>query len=799
MRNLCKLFLALVLGGLCAEVACAQTTVTAGAGSLAFGSASISTGSVVFVPVDSSGRGIAVTKSSGGLGLPVSVQPTSGQPIGYPCLISAGAITGTCSVPDSATSTPSGFKYNVYFYDTSVGNPTSGQTAVLTQVAGVSGATWQLDHYSPLATVQTAGAFTYTQGVGAPSGTFGTNAIYADTTTPTAPVLYTNVNGTMVQFAGGSSAVTATAIATALSSRTGCSTAGYVYSPQSNTCIAVVTNVATALGYTPAVKYALTSGASADYYFTQTSGTSLTDSSGNGNTGTLGAGSSTLPTWTGKGLQFGTYSGGQAGVMLPSALNGSQTVLIVFYANPLPQHSLINSQYETLVTSTLGGSGLNIMASFINPSGNFDGNTYGLSTFAGGSSNTVALDTYSGLHAYTLVCGVSGTSLDHLYLDGVEVATYQAQGASCGKQTSGNLYLGTTNVTPWNNGMFDGAMYRAVFWPSQLTATQVQQDALTALAEVSSRGVSTAPQYVSVGSPSLYCSGDSITYGFGVTTTFCAELSLVNQPAYVITNWGISSVTAKSLAASEPNRVAQYCRAVGGYRPIALVMEGTNDFFSSNSSVSAASVMASYAADIASLSSAGCRVFAGTTLSRTGTSTNGTSFDVNKDSYDALILAGAKAAGAEGVIDYAADARLGADGANTNTTYFQADKTHPTQAGVDIMAGIASNSLNYYNSTYSLANPNVVSAAAYQMLSGDRAITVTPSAAMALTAPDCTGPSGESYTISNPQSAYAVTVIGKASQPINGLATAITIPNNSTVVLRDVPNPKSTSGCHWVM
>ena len=70
---------------------------------------------------------------------------------------------------------------------------------------------------------------------------------------------------------------------------------------------------------------------------------------------------------------------------------------------------------------------------------------------------------------------------------------------------------------------------------------------------------------------------------------------------------------------------------------------------------------------------------------------------------------------------------------------------------------------------------------------------------IALVMPDCTGPSGESYTISNPQAAFAVTIAGGASQPINGLTSAITIPANATVTLRDVANPKTVSGCHWAM
>ncbi|HEX9200993.1 MAG TPA: hypothetical protein VF865_15640, partial [Acidobacteriaceae bacterium] len=138
-----------------------------------------------------------------------------------------------------------------------------------------------------------------------------------------------------------------------------------------------------------------------------------------------------------------------------------------------------------------------------------------------------------------------------------------------------------------------------------------------------------------------------------------------------------------------------------------------------------------------------------------------------------------------------------ADGAYANTTYFS-DQTHPSDAGQTRLAQIASNALNYYYG-YTLANPHVVTSTAYTLSSSDAAVTAAPTANAAYTMPDCTGPSGAVYTIGNPQSAYALTIMGGASQPINGLTTAIAIPANSSVTLRDVPNPKSVSGCHWAM
>ncbi len=52
--------------------------------------------------------------------------------------------------------------------------------------------------------------------------------------------------------------------------------------------------------------------------------------------------------------------------------------------------------------------------------------------------------------------------------------------------------------------------------------------------------------------------------------------------------------------------------------------------------------------------------------------------------------------GADGVVDFAANPLVGADGANANTTYFNSDVTNPTAAGQLLLAAAASNALNYY-------------------------------------------------------------------------------------------------------
>jgi len=226
-------------------------------------------------------------------------------------------------------------------------------------------------------------------------------------------------------------------------------------------------------------------------------------------------------------------------------------------------------------------------------------------------------------------------------------------------------------------------------------------------------------------------------------------------------------------------------------------MLGTNDFNAGFGSTQA-QTWASNVAEIKQLKRAGCMVFVATMISRGGNDSLGVLNDTTKNLFDAAILTGGKSVGADGIIDFAANPVVGADGANASATYFQSDHIHPTNAGHVQMSIAASNSLNYYFGS-KLANPTVVTATTYQMLSGDGAVTAAPTAPAAFTMPDCTGPSGEAYTISN-TSAFVVTIVGlNASQPINGLTAPINILANSTVTLKDVPNPKTTSGCHWAM
>jgi lysophospholipase L1-like esterase len=535
-------------------------------------------------------------------------------------------------------------------------------------------------------------------------------------------------------------------------------------------------------GTTGGSSIGVAAGATADYNFLQGSGSVLVDNSGNGNNGTLGAGAM-APTWTTAGLAFS----GQQQVALPASLNSTRTFYMAVYVNPLPvpPGNYATNSYPMLVGSSLGGGGLNVLT-YLN--GDQGRGAYAFSIYTGSFAST-ANTLFAGFHVIAVTLGTGGADKDHFFLDGQEVASYASQGSSASAQSSGNLFLGSSNVAPFTTSGLNGTYYRAVLFSGEHTGAQVQANSAAILADVQSRNVLTAPPVIPTAAPLLFAVGDSITAGAGLSAgqAWPSNLTLVNQPPYTINNYGLSGMPAAAMVASDVWRVGPYCQSSGG-SAIVIGFAGTNDLtFNFN----ATDTFGRYMKWVQGLKQAGCRVYVGTMISRAGQ-------DANKDTYDALILQGAKSYGADGIIDFAANPNLGADNAYSNTTYFQGDQIHPTVAGQLQLATAASNALNYYNG-YTLANPHVITAST-TLASGDRAVTAQPAAAMALVMPDCTGPSGEFYTISNPQSAFAVTIQGgSASQPINGLTAAITIPSNSTVTLRDVANPKASSGCHWAM
>lgn len=537
-------------------------------------------------------------------------------------------------------------------------------------------------------------------------------------------------------------------------------------------------------------------GALADYQFLDGTGSVLTDSSGNGYNGTLDSGAG-APTWIDNGLQF-TSVGTPSGVSLPAALNVAQTMIFAVYIDPLTDGSnltALGNAYVPLLSSSKGNQGENIVLQ-ANLGGAYPNGAFGPSSWnpqnAPATSCGVVL---SGFHVFAYKLGILGTSLDRIWVDGTECANYTVQDAAAAVQSAagGNYYFGSSGPgETWANYGFNGNIYRAQFYAGQVADSEIVMKSNLIQGQLAKRGVSITPNNVQLGSPQFYAVGDSITYGTSAAYSWVTKLSLTNQPSYTIHNYGIPGVTLEAISGSEPNRIATMCKTSQG-PALVNVFAGTNDF---EAGATVAQVTASLAMEVQTLSNASCRVFVATMLSRHGSSQD---LDPDKDAYDANILSSFKSWGAFGIIDFAADPYLGADGAYANTTWFSGDGTHPTTAGQLAMGGIASNSLNYYFGSTAAAS-SVVSAST-TLLSGQRFVDATGcTAGCAFVLPDGTGPSGESYWIVTPATG-TVTVVGQTlygyTQTVNGSSSAVTLPDGKLVQLTIVANPKATSGVKW--
>jgi hypothetical protein len=545
----------------------------------------------------------------------------------------------------------------------------------------------------------------------------------------------------------------------------------------------------------------LATGVIADYQFNSGTGTILVDNSGNGNNGTFGSGAN-APVWVQGGVGFTGQT--SEGISLPAAVNAAKTFVIAAYWSPIttipcginwagpsqcPSIGVVTNNvngFPAWITASTGSGGLNFVTSV-------DSEGFGQPMIWNGSAQTRAQGGFSGFHVIVWVLGTGGGNLDHVYVDGAEVS-YSLQGANAGVQTSGNLFLGSSNTGPWTQSSPQAIFYRVRVHSTQYTAADAQAITQVFRADIANRGVSTSPVSPLLGAPQLHCVGDSITAGLTLVTSapYCSILSLTNQPAYTITNWGLSGAKLQQFAASEPNRVGQLCQSTTGPQGVVNILAGVNDFISGG--LPPATLYTFLQGEVQTLKRGGCKVFVSTLLDYTGTGA-----DANKNAYNNLIRTGIVASGADGITDMAADPVLGADGAAANTTFFNGG-LHPTDAGEPHLAAAMSNALNYYFGS-TAANPTIVTAATYSMLAGDAYVVVQPTATTTLTLPNCIGQTGAIYTINNSQSAQTVAIKNLiAAETINGVdhsSSALTIPFNSTMRFRDVALPSSTGGCVW--
>ena len=395
------------------------------------------------------------------------------------------------------------------------------------------------------------------------------------------------------------------------------------------------------------------------------SGTTMTDSSGAGNHGTL-VGS---PTSTAAALTLSRAS--TQYFTLPNAVRDNWKSLCI--AGDFVQNSVSN--FGDL--SVFVGSSANNFALAWNYVNGGDRNVSTPRAWTGGG--TISLQAVSGPGTVCFV--TNGAGNDQWYINGKEVFAYSAQGSSNSVTNFGGGAATMEIGADTGNGAlesYNGNIYGVWIYSGSLTAAQVETIHAEAVRFTSLLGATYTYLNATTNSP-LICIGDSITAGQGLAQSLCQNSNVSPGDTYTTFSNGISGITAVQLS-----QMTDWTKWV--YAPLA--QHNTVLFFAGTNDASAANAESAIRSACAKLRAQGFQVIVATLLSRAGEG-------ALQQPVSAWIRANWRSF-ADAIVDFSSDTRLGGTSAYTSTVYFQ-DGVHPTLFGQNIMGAMLTNAINALN------------------------------------------------------------------------------------------------------
>lgn len=423
------------------------------------------------------------------------------------------------------------------------------------------------------------------------------------------------------------------------------------------------------------------SGLIGEYRLTEGSGTTITDFSGNGNTGTFGGGAAN-PTWISpSGLQF---SGAQF-VGLPAALNGARTMQFIAsfqYTGAGTYNALIGPPGPT--TPNCPTLMLDNRQA-INPGVNYIFETWGTG-FAAQKRWTLqgeGIVTWEIATAGNDQIQVNGSNLVNMngFTGVLSANNYQLGGAT-----------GTGGNCPGVVRYYVGNIYYAVFYNRLLTQGEVNLNNEFLTQVMLARGQSVQLQSTST-TDLLVLDGDSeMGLNPAVEMTIAAPINVYNTST--------GGLTIEALSSDAPFAVDPYFQLAAN-REAVVIWGGTNDYGGSMqttlnyiSTYCKARHKVGFACGVVSLM-------------------DKTSFDTNKNSIDTLLRQNWPTF-ADFFADVGADPNLGCDGCAANTTYMSGGLHATTAAQYNIVAPIVQRAVNRYygNNDWSSATTYVAAAPA---------------------------------------------------------------------------------------
>jgi len=369
-------------------------------------------------------------------------------------------------------------------------------------------------------------------------------------------------------------------------------------------------------------------------------------------------------------------------------------------------------------------------------------------------------------------------------------------------------------------------IYFANGYSRALTAAEVQANYGAIQKSMEFRGVVAPSQPASDAGQQIIAGIDSLTYGFTPATA--------GWPSYLTTNAGLPVATTGYSVVSNMGTVGyQLIQAIAecptrGYSFInpnspttVILFGGTNDLNGISLPANGLPAVTPAVTYQRMRRLVQCwkgatpqpRVFVMTMISRGGTSSgnSGATNDSLKNIYNDLLRQ--DYAGADGLIDVASLAIIGADGASAVSTgtacnggvpCFGGDSTHLTNGGTQNLAGLVSAYLNYADAKQNIGNPKIITQATYPETSGDVAIAANPTLAQTITLPTAVGLVGTERYVINTQNVVAVTVAPISGENINGSTTGIVCAANTRCSFVSVlgasfgaTGADASAGAHW--
>lgn len=430
----------------------------------------------------------------------------------------------------------------------------------------------------------------------------------------------------------------------------------------------------------------VSTGLLAEYRITTGSGTTLVDSSGNGNNGTL----VNSPTWiSGEGLNFAASSSQY--VTLPSGLAGSVKTIQIFgnfdvnYTQPCDVRPLLGN-------TSASATGIQLVMGDCTDT-NVNGDPNGrLGVWSGLSIVDITSENVQRGRP-GLVTAVLNTAADTFYFDSSPSSLYYALNGVQPTAGSSGVSQGsqfTLMGNPGSSRYAAGNVYWVALYSTALASGQVAQNYTYAAALLTSHGISLTVNNLSrLGT--LVCDGDSITDSPFGATAYCQQIAVTKFLLPTVIRYGVGSQSLDQGLVGAPGKVDPMYAPLAGYN-IVIVFMGTNDMNrNGTSSRSPAVVVADLQAYCTARIALGWKCIPVTMLSRTGNGYMSETMETLKNAYNALIKGSPQFYTA--IVDLTGDSVLGCDGCSTNTMWFQ-DGIHPTSLGFTRIAAAISTTLN---------------------------------------------------------------------------------------------------------